>query len=173
MDQKPQQQQLPPKKPIKPGPAASAVPIVVDTAKAPAPRKRSNTRKEEERRRRRQLLKQAKVAWIESAQRSVVENEAFVNPPSFDHRYIHRSNEIRKKLLLNAAEKWHLEEAGKYEHARRHEWMWRKVRWPLIILKIQGMFDYAEDLNRHNLMLIKEVSELKELLKKNDELKQL
>lgn len=131
-------------------------------------------KKEVERRTRRQLLEQAKVAWIESAQRSVVENEAFVNPTSFDHRYIHRSEEKMKKLLLNDAEHWHLKEAGQYEHARPHEWMWRKVRWPLLTHKIQGMVDYAKDLNRHNRMLIDEVSELKKQLKKaNDELKQL
>ena len=131
-------------------------------------------KKEVERRTRRQLLEHAKVAWIESAQRSVIENEAFVNPTSFDHRYIHRSEEKMKKLLLNDAEHWHLKEAGQYEHARPHEWMWRKVRWPLLTHKIQGMVDYAKDLNRHNRMLIDEVSELKKQLKKaNDELKQL
>ena len=131
-------------------------------------------KKEVERRTRRQLLEHAKVAWIESARRSVVENEAFVNPTSFDQRYIYRSEEKMKKLLLNDAEHWHLKEAGQYEHARPHEWMWRKVGWPLLTHKIQGMAAYAKDLNRHNRILIDEVSELKKQLKKaNDELKQL
>lgn len=101
----------------------------------------------------RQILEGHRVRWMESAMKSQVEEEAWTNP-NFNNAYIDISKKRMEKLFLNEKELWHLSEARHPDRVNPAETMFRSVRWPLIMHKIQGMANFSKALQNHQEVLI-------------------
>jgi len=110
-------------------------------------------RKEKEKKEKSQILEGHRVRWMESATKSQVEEEAWANP-NFDNAYIDLSKKRMEKLFLTETELWHLNEARHPDRVNPAETMFRSVRWPLIMHKIQGMANFSKALRNHNKVLV-------------------
>ena len=100
-----------------------------------------------------QILEGHRVRWMESATKSQVEEEAWANP-NFDNAYLDLTKKRMEKLFLNEKELWHLNAARHHDRVDPAETMFRSVRWPVIMHKIQAMANFSKGLKNHNEVLI-------------------
>ena len=117
-------------------------------------------RKEKEEKEKSKILRGHRVRWVESATKSQVEEDVWDKPNS-DNAYIDLSKKRMEKLFLNETELWHLNAAHHYDRVNPSETMFRSVRWPVIMHKIQGMANFSKSLKNYNEVLIGRCREYK------------